>query len=52
MNMWKYKTDAKGQPTTAVKYGLERCRTPDFSTHEGRLKFSYAYLEFVREDSK
>ena len=49
--MWKYKTDCKGEPTTAVNRRIKRCGTSDLSTHKGRLKFGYAYFEYVGDGS-
>ena len=51
--MWKYKTDCKGELTPAVNRRMERCPwmislSPCGSTHEGRIKFGYCYLEFVK----
>ena len=50
--MWKYKTNAKGLPTTAVTRRLNSFSNPDFTLRKDRLKFGYCYLEFVKMEEK
>ena len=48
--MWKYKTDCKGEPTTAVSRRFNSFSNPDFTLHVDRLKVGYCYLEFVKAE--
>lgn len=47
--MWRFKTDCKGEKTTAVERRLTMCEVY-LTSAESRSEFGYCYLEYVKED--
>lgn len=50
--MWKYKVDRSGwRPNPAIARRIKKLDKVNIGTHEGRVKFGYNYLRFVKEGS-
>ena len=50
--MWKYKVSRNGwQPNPAIARRIKKLDKVNIGTHEGRVKFGYNYLRFVKEGS-
>ncbi len=46
--MWKFKTDCRGEKTTAVERRLTKYKV-DLTSAESRVKFGYNYLIWIKE---
>jgi hypothetical protein len=50
--MWKYKVDRSGwRPNPAIARRIKKLDKVNIGSHEGRVKFGYNYLQFVKEGS-
>ena len=50
--MWKYKVDRSGwRPNPAIALRIKKLDKVNIGSHEGRVKFGYNYLQFVKERS-
>ena len=50
--MWKYKVSRNGwEPVPAVARRIKKLDKVNIGSHEGRVKFGYNYLRFVKEGS-
>lgn len=50
--MWKYKVDRSGwRPNPAIARRIKKLDKVNIGSHEGRVKFGYNYLQFVKERS-
>ena len=50
--MWKYKVSRNGwEPVPAVARRIKKLDKVNIGSHEGRVKFGYNYLQFVKEGS-